>query len=131
MWQVHQLLLMLHYVRPVLATALCHHRHTKKPASALPDIAPMFRDYSWRGDNRKPGSVYADTQAVSNNMYKVSICNYFLEGRCPYGDRCTYAHSEAERRPAGPMAAGVRTGPSGVSAPRPAAVEAAAVAGGV
>jgi hypothetical protein len=33
-----------------------------------------------------------------NEFFKVSLCKHFLQGECPFGDGCHFAHGEAELR---------------------------------
>jgi len=33
-----------------------------------------------------------------NEFYKISLCKHFLQGECPFGDGCHFAHGEAELR---------------------------------
>ena len=33
-----------------------------------------------------------------NEFYKVSLCKHFLQGECPFGEGCHFAHGEAELR---------------------------------
>ncbi len=92
----------------------CHScRHVRKSAAELPELALMFREFGWRGDGRKPGVTMPEPGGGAGSaMYKVSMCKFLAAGHCPYGDKCTFAHSDTERRQPQP-------GPSGY-APRQA-----------
>jgi hypothetical protein len=91
--------------------------HVKKTAAELPEVAAMFREYGWRGDGRKPGALAAEAAKAAEKaseppMYKVSMCRFMVNGKCQFGDKCTYAHSEAERRQlpsSGPPGRGVKS----------------------
>ena len=83
-------------------------RHVKRPPGDLPPIAPMFTEYGYRGDSRRPthgpreggaaGMASAGGGQLHGEFYKVTMCKYFMMGECPWGDKCTFAHSESERR---------------------------------
>ena len=32
----------------------------------------------------------------SNEFYKISLCKHFMQGECPFGDGCHFAHGEHE-----------------------------------
>jgi CCCH-type zinc finger len=88
--------------------------HVKKTAAELPAVASMFKDYGWRGDGRKAGALAAEAAKAAEKsseppMYKMSMCRFMVNGKCQYGDKCTYAHSEAERRQQSSSGRGVKS----------------------
>ncbi|BDA44874.1 probable mRNA decay activator protein ZFP36L1 at N-terminal half [Coccomyxa sp. Obi] len=50
-----------------------------------------------RGPGDGPGASRQDSV-----FYKTRMCHKWQEGRCTFGDRCNYAHGEAELRPLPP-----------------------------
>ena len=46
----------------------------------------------------KDGAVARRPAPKPNEFYKISLCKHFLQGECPFGDGCHFAHGESELR---------------------------------
>lgn len=88
----------------------------KEPLPSLPKSAPLVISNGQREGRRSLSSSFDDASGLlSGNqsmagshgnidkrlaLYKTEICRTFEEtGRCKYGDRCQFAHSQSELRP--------------------------------
>ena len=46
----------------------------------------------------KDGQTARRPAPKPNEFYKVSLCKHFMQGECPFGDQCHFAHGEHELR---------------------------------
>jgi hypothetical protein len=44
------------------------------------------------------GQVQRRPAPKPNEFYKISLCKHFMQGECPFGEGCHFAHGEAELR---------------------------------
>lgn len=75
----------------------CRYKHTKRPREDLPAVA----DFSVGLSQMQAGqgnTVPRRAAPKPNEFYKISLCKHFLQGECPFGDSCHFAHGEDELR---------------------------------
>ena len=74
----------------------CRYRHVRKAPEECPDVV------SWE---ELPSTSTTTVRRVTepNENFKISLCRHFMTtGNCPFGDKCHFAHGEAELRKAAP-----------------------------
>ncbi|KAI8817971.1 eIF4-gamma/eIF5/eIF2-epsilon-domain-containing protein [Fimicolochytrium jonesii] len=79
------------------------------------------RDREWNDDfrprpNNRNGHDQNHTSASQNPLFKTRLCERFeVEGTCPYGSRCTFAHGQADLRERPTGAGEVNDKPEGLT----------------
>jgi Zinc finger C-x8-C-x5-C-x3-H type (and similar) len=51
-----------------------------------------------RGDRGQQNQSVRRPAPKPNEFYKISLCKHFLQGECPFGEGCHFAHGEHELR---------------------------------
>jgi hypothetical protein len=64
----------------------------------MPQVADFTLGLSQMQAASKDGVTTRRPAPKPNEFYKVSLCKHFLQGECPFGDGCHFAHGEAELR---------------------------------
>ena len=59
---------------------------------------PMPQQYSYRPMPQQKKVPYVPVVPESDSRYKTTLCMYKMQGRCPRGDSCSFAHSISELR---------------------------------
>ena len=75
----------------------CRYKHVRRDRSELPLVADFTLGLSQMQAGRD-GSVPRRPAPKPNEFYKVSLCKHFLNGDCPFGEGCHFAHGEHELR---------------------------------
>ena len=73
----------------------CRYKHVKKDRPDLPLVADFTLGLS-QMQAGKDGVTARRPAPKPNEFYKVSLCKHFLQGECPFGDLCHFAHGEHE-----------------------------------
>ena len=78
----------------------CRYKHGKRPREDLPTVADFSVGLSQMQGGGKDGAAPAPRRPAPkpNEFYKISLCKHFLQGECPFGEGCHFAHGEAELR---------------------------------
>ena len=81
---------------------LCKYRHLKLAAEELPDVANLTAPTQTQGLSAGLGSVKPggpENNPALNPYFKVTLCRHFMQDNsCTYGDRCHFAHGNADKR---------------------------------
>jgi Zinc finger C-x8-C-x5-C-x3-H type (and similar) len=95
----------------------CRYKHIRRPREDLPAVADFTlglsqmqansKDQNSGGGGGGPGDRRGGEQQQNqtkrpapkpNEFYKISLCKHFLNGDCPFGEGCHFAHGEHELR---------------------------------
>ena len=76
----------------------CRYKHIRRPREELPAVADFTLGLSQMQANKDGQSVPRRPAPKPNEFYKISLCKHFLQGECPFGEGCHFAHGEAELR---------------------------------
>jgi Zinc finger C-x8-C-x5-C-x3-H type (and similar) len=96
----------------------CRYKHIRRPREDLPAVADFTlglsqmqanKDHqsssggggSGPGGGDRRGGEQNQTKRPApkpNEFYKISLCKHFLQGDCPFGEGCHFAHGEHELR---------------------------------
>ena len=83
----------------------CRYKHIRRNREDLPSVADFTLGLSQMQANKDggPGGSVCTTAPrrpapKPNEFYKISLCKHFLQGECPFGDGCHFAHGESELR---------------------------------
>ena len=76
----------------------CRYKHIARPRNELPAVADFTLGLSQMQANKGDGTVVRRPAPKPNEFYKISLCKHFLQGECPFGEGCHFAHGEAELR---------------------------------
>jgi cleavage and polyadenylation specificity factor subunit 4 len=75
----------------------CRYKHARRDRADLPAVADFTLGLSQMQAGKDGATVPARRPAPKpNEFYKVSLCKHYLQGDCPFGDGCHFAHGEAE-----------------------------------
>mmetsp|Transcript_30028 Transcript_30028/g.45539 ORF Transcript_30028/g.45539 Transcript_30028/m.45539 type:complete len:593 (+) Transcript_30028:180-1958(+) len=72
----------------------CRYKHVRRERTDLPAVADFTLGLSQM--QAKDGVTTRRPAPKPNEFYKVSLCKHFLQGDCPFGDGCHFAHGEHE-----------------------------------
>ncbi len=73
----------------------CRYKHVRRERADLPLVADFTLGLS-QMQAGKDGVTARRPAPKPNEFYKVSLCKHFLQGECPFGDGCHFAHGEHE-----------------------------------
>jgi cleavage and polyadenylation specificity factor subunit 4 len=76
----------------------CRYKHVRRDRIDLPLVADFTLGLSQMQAASKDGVATRRPAPKPNEFFKVSLCKHFLQGECPFGDGCHFAHGEAELR---------------------------------
>ena len=82
----------------------CRYKHIRRDREDLPAVADFTLGLSQmqaaaKGGEGGAGAVQLRRPAPKpNEFFKISLCKHFMQGDCPFGDGCHFAHGEAELR---------------------------------
>jgi cleavage and polyadenylation specificity factor subunit 4 len=72
----------------------CRYKHVRRDRIDLPAVADFTLGLSQM--QAKDGVTSKRPAPKPNEFYKVSLCKHFMQGDCPFGDGCHFAHGEHE-----------------------------------
>jgi cleavage and polyadenylation specificity factor subunit 4 len=78
----------------------CRYKHVRRDREDLPLVADFTLGLSQMqaASNKDGGQVAKRPAPKPNEFYKISLCKHFLQGDCPFGENCHFAHGEEELR---------------------------------
>ncbi|KAL7576038.1 hypothetical protein ACA910_000825 [Epithemia clementina (nom. ined.)] len=83
----------------------CRYKHIRRNREDLPAVADFTLGLSQMQANKDGGTSGQAGAAAPrrpapkpNEFYKISLCKHFLQGECPFGEGCHFAHGESELR---------------------------------
>ncbi len=76
----------------------CRYKHIRRDRVDLPAVADFTLGLSQMQAAGKDGITPRRPAAKPNEFYKISLCKHFMQGDCPFGEGCHFAHGEAELR---------------------------------
>ncbi|CAB9503980.1 30-kDa cleavage and polyadenylation specificity factor 30 [Seminavis robusta] len=76
----------------------CRYKHLRKERADLPLVADFTLGLSQMQAAGKDGAQPRRPAPKPNEFYKISLCKHFIQGECPFGDGCHFAHGESELR---------------------------------
>ncbi|GFH59844.1 hypothetical protein CTEN210_16320 [Chaetoceros tenuissimus] len=75
----------------------CRYKHVRRDRIDLPVVADFTLGLS-QMQAGKDGMTVRRPAPKPNEFYKISLCKHFMQGECPFGDGCHFAHGEHELR---------------------------------
>lgn len=75
----------------------CRYKHVRREREDLPLVADFTLGLS-QMQAGKDGITPRRPAPKPNEFYKISLCKHFMQGECPFGDGCHFAHGEHELR---------------------------------
>jgi cleavage and polyadenylation specificity factor subunit 4 len=76
----------------------CRYRHVRRDRVDLPVVADFTLGLSQMQAGKDGVTAVRRPAPKPNEFFKVSLCKHFMNGECPFGDGCHFAHGEAELR---------------------------------
>mmetsp|Transcript_33473 Transcript_33473/g.81055 ORF Transcript_33473/g.81055 Transcript_33473/m.81055 type:complete len:618 (-) Transcript_33473:96-1949(-) len=76
----------------------CRYKHARRDRLDLPAVADFTLGLSQMQAAGKDGVTPRRPAPKPNEFYKISLCKHFLQGECPFGEGCHFAHGESELR---------------------------------
>ncbi|KAL7431611.1 hypothetical protein ACHAXH_003696 [Discostella pseudostelligera] len=76
----------------------CRYRHVRRERADLPVVADFTLGLSQMQAGKDGITAVRRPAPKPNEFFKVSLCKHFMNGECPFGDGCHFAHGEAELR---------------------------------
>jgi len=73
----------------------CRYKHVRRERVDLPLVADFTLGLS-QMQAGKDGITPRRPAPKPNEFYKISLCKHFMQGECPFGDGCHFAHGEHE-----------------------------------
>lgn len=73
----------------------CRYKHLQRDRADLPAVADFTLGLS-QMQAGKDGMQQRRPAPKPNEFYKVSLCKHFIQGECPFGEGCHFAHGEHE-----------------------------------
>lgn len=73
----------------------CRYKHVRRDRIDLPVVADFTLGLS-QMQAGKDGITPRRPAPKPNEFFKISLCKHFLQGECPFGDGCHFAHGEHE-----------------------------------
>ena len=71
----------------------CRYKHLRRERADLPAVADFTLGLS-QMQAGKDGVQQRRPAPKPNEFYKVSLCKHFIQGDCPFGEGCHFAHGE-------------------------------------
>jgi cleavage and polyadenylation specificity factor subunit 4 len=72
----------------------CRYKHVRRDRADLPAVADFTLGLSQM--QAKDGVTTRRPAPKPNEFFKVSLCKHFIQGDCPFGEGCHFAHGEHE-----------------------------------
>ncbi|GMH87813.1 hypothetical protein TrST_g8525 [Triparma strigata] len=94
---------------------LCRYRHVRRDKLDLPEVGDFTLGLNQMTEGKDGQQLRKPTENKSGN-YKLSMCKHFLQGNCPFGEGCHFAHGEEElmrHKAAKNSGANMNVGPDG------------------
>lgn len=76
----------------------CRYKHVRRDRIDMPAVADFTLGLSQMQAAGKDGVTTRRPAPKPNEFYKISLCKHFMQGDCPFGEGCHFAHGEAELR---------------------------------
>lgn len=76
----------------------CRYKHMRRDRADLPLVADFTLGLSQMQAGKDGVMAVRRPAPKPNEFFKVSLCKHFMNGECPFGDGCHFAHGEAELR---------------------------------
>jgi cleavage and polyadenylation specificity factor subunit 4 len=76
----------------------CRYKHVRRDRIDLPSVADFTLGLSQMQAAGKDGVTTRRPAPKPNEFFKISLCKHFIQGECPFGDGCHFAHGEHELR---------------------------------
>ncbi|KAL3937563.1 MAG: hypothetical protein SGBAC_007355 [Bacillariaceae sp.] len=76
----------------------CRYKHVRRDRLDLPAVADFTLGLSQMQASGKDGVTPRRPAPKPNEFFKISLCKHFMQGECPFGDGCHFAHGETELR---------------------------------
>eukprot|EP00979_Chaetoceros_neogracilis_P000673 scaffold162_cov267-Chaetoceros_neogracile.AAC.23 len=73
----------------------CRYKHVRRDRIDLPVVADFTLGLS-QMQAGKDGITPRRPAPKPNEFFKISLCKHFMQGECPFGDGCHFAHGEHE-----------------------------------
>lgn len=74
----------------------CRYKHVKRSREDLPVVADFSLGLNQMQSNKDGEKVLRRPAPKPNEFYKISLCKHFMQGECPFGEGCHFAHGEHE-----------------------------------
>jgi cleavage and polyadenylation specificity factor subunit 4 len=76
----------------------CRYKHIKRSRDDLPIVADFTLGLSQMQSVKEGEKVMRRPAPKPNEYFKISLCRHFMQGECPFGEGCHFAHGEHELR---------------------------------
>lgn len=76
----------------------CRYKHLKRPREDLPVVADFTLGLAQMQSGKDGEKLMRRPAPKPNEFFKISLCKHFMQGECPFGDGCHFAHGEHELR---------------------------------
>lgn len=76
----------------------CRYRHVRRERVDLPVVADFTLGLSQMQAGKDGVTAVRRPAPKPNEFFKVSLCKHFMNGDCPFGEGCHFAHGEHELR---------------------------------
>lgn len=76
----------------------CRYKHVRRERMDLPAVADFTLGLSQMQAAGKDGVTPRRPAPKPNEFFKISLCKHFMQGECPFGEGCHFAHGESELR---------------------------------
>lgn len=74
----------------------CRYKHARRDRADLPAVADFTLGLSQMQAGKDGTQQPRRPAPKPNEFYKVSLCKHFMQGDCPFGEGCHFAHGEHE-----------------------------------